>query len=214
MGSSTSRVAPVVHQLVSGFRASVDSILLSRSLDCKNGTSLLDVGCGVGTASIYAAFNRENVRVTAIDINRDAIELAKQNYAVNSVVADVICADISKTAFLGERFDYVITNPPFFQKHEGRVSLSKGQAKHEDVQLSTWIAFCTKHLKPKGVFAIIHLPERLYDILQALPKYVGGITVTPIAFKHHDDAKRIILTAQHSSSKKLIIRQSLLSYNN
>ncbi len=213
MDSSTSHVAPVVHQLVSGFRASVDSILLSGSLDCRDGTSLLDVGCGVGTASIYAAFNRKNVRVTAIDVSRDAVELAKRNYTGNNIVANVVCADISKTAFLGERFDYVITNPPFFKKHEGRVSLSKGQAKHEDVQLSTWITFCIKHLKPKGVFTIIHLPERLYDILQALPKYVGGITITPIAFKHHDNAKRIILTAQHSSSKKLTIRQSLLSCN-
>lgn len=197
-----------IKQLSDGFRASIDSILLARSVHIKSGMAILDVGCGVGSASILAAYGVDSVHVTAIDIDEAATKLAAENYQANGINAKVICNDVSDFPLTGERFDAVITNPPFFKPGTGRKSPLKSIARHENVELSTWISFCIKRLKPNGRFYIIHTSDRIQDILVALHayhSYVGGITIEPISFKQNADPKRVIITAQHSSKTPPII---------
>ncbi len=47
---------------------------------------LLEVGCGIGTD--LARFARGGARVTGIDLSQTAIDLARQNFALNNLTAD------------------------------------------------------------------------------------------------------------------------------
>ena len=184
------------------------NVLLNSLEDLSRYKKVLDVGCGVGSASILAAYGVDSVHVTAIDIDEAATKLAAENYQANGINAKVICNDVSDFPLTGERFDAVITNPPFFKPGTGRKSPLKSIARHENVELSTWISFCIKRLKPNGRFYIIHTSDRIQDILVALHayhSYVGGITIEPISFKQNADPKRVIITAQHSSKTPPII---------
>ena len=51
----------------------------------KEGEIVIDMFAGVGPFSILIARKRENVKVYAIDVNPDAVELLKRNVAVNRV---------------------------------------------------------------------------------------------------------------------------------
>lgn len=62
-------------------------VLLS-SFPFKEGEHLLEIGCGVGTLSIYSAKNHNN-KVVAVDINPYAVSLCKKNSIQNNVTQSV-----------------------------------------------------------------------------------------------------------------------------
>ena len=85
------------------------SQVLLNSLDLEDGKTLLDVGCGYGPLGISLA-KVQGVKVTMIDINSRAIDLAKQNAERNQVDADIFQSNIYES--VTGKFDYVISNPP------------------------------------------------------------------------------------------------------
>lgn len=85
------------------------SQVLLNSLDLEAGKTLLDVGCGYGPLGISLA-KVQGVKVTMIDINSRAIDLAKQNAERNKVDADIFQSNIYES--VSGKFDYVISNPP------------------------------------------------------------------------------------------------------
>lgn len=196
---------PNIQQLATGFKYSVDSLVLADSVDVHEGASVLDVGSGVGTASIYAVYGIADVKVTAVEIDELAANLAILNYRNNNIMADVHCANFAEFNFNGQRFDYVITNPPFYRPTDGRVSSAKGYANHEMIPLGSWVKLCLKRVKPRGIFSIIHTVDRLGDILSAINRSCWGITVTPISFQATQLPKRISITAENGSRKKLVL---------
>lgn len=78
------------------------------------GASVLDLGCGSGTGSIASAKRAE--KVTAVDINPEAVRCTKINAALNNVEDKVraLQSDLFD-ALEGERFDVILFNPPFYR---------------------------------------------------------------------------------------------------
>ncbi len=70
---------------------------------------VLDLGCGYGPIGIIVT-DKKRCNVTMTDVNRRAIELARENSSMNRVKPKIITSD-GFTAIKGE-FDYIITNPP------------------------------------------------------------------------------------------------------
>lgn len=201
-------IIPQIKQLDVGFRGSVDSLILAHGVKLSENMTVLDVGSGVGTASIHAAYGVHNVKVTAIDIDKQACDLAIANYKHNNISADVYCANFVDFQFNGARFDYVITNPPFYRATEGRISPFRGQASHETIPLKLWVQLCLKRVKPHGIFVIIQTVDRLAEILSEINDSRWGITVTPITFRANQLPKRILIAAENGSHKKLTLNNA------
>ena len=73
-------------------------------------TLFLDVGCGSGIVSMCAA--RAGARVTAVDINPEAVRCTLANAEQHALKIDVRSGDLFSS--LGnERFDIISWNPPF-----------------------------------------------------------------------------------------------------
>ncbi len=70
---------------------------------------VLDLGCGYGPIGIVIA-DKKHCDVTMTDINKRAIELARENATMNRVKPKILISD-GFTA-IKAKFDYVITNPP------------------------------------------------------------------------------------------------------
>ncbi len=77
------------------------------------GMLALDLGCGSGVVSVFAA--RRGARVIAADINPAAVRCARLNALLNGVEAQV---EAREGDLFGpvedDKFDLVIFNPPFF----------------------------------------------------------------------------------------------------
>jgi release factor glutamine methyltransferase len=89
-----------------------DTFLLAENLDTRRGERVLELGTGCGLLAILAT--QAGAQVVATDINPAALECARAN-AVAHGVADRIdfrFGDLFEPV-VGERFDFVIFNPPY-----------------------------------------------------------------------------------------------------
>ena len=74
------------------------------------GGSLLDVGTGTGILAIGAALLAENSRIVAIDLDPLAVEVAKENIAINRVENRIEILEGEAKDFAGQTFDVVVAN--------------------------------------------------------------------------------------------------------
>lgn len=76
--------------------------------------TFLELGCGSGIVSLYAA--SKGAMVTATDINKIAVELLKIAAKNNNLELDVLYSDLFEN-IKHLHFDYIIINPPYYPKN-------------------------------------------------------------------------------------------------
>lgn len=200
----------------SGYRAGIDPLFLSASLHPKAEEKVLDVGCGVGTASIALACRYPYAKITGIEIQENLVDLALRNVQTNCftdqveiVRGDLLCPPpLLKT----HTFDQVMTNPPYYEDRRTQPSPIPGktQANTETVDLGKWIKFCLKMLKPKGIFTMIHRAERLSEILSHLDSRAGDLVVYPLWPRLNKPARRIIIQARKNVGGELRLAHGIV----
>jgi len=72
---------------------------------------VLDIGCGWGPIAIAAALAAPDVRVTAVDVNERALDLARRN-AATAGVGDRVRVSQPSVVPANETFDTIWSNPP------------------------------------------------------------------------------------------------------
>lgn len=85
---------------------------LIEAMDIPHDAEVLDVGCGYGPIGLAAARLAAKGHVTMIDVNSRAVELAKENAAVNGVNNITVLESDLFSALEDRKFDVVLTNPP------------------------------------------------------------------------------------------------------
>lgn len=183
-----------------GYRAGADPVFLAAAVDYKRDQTVLDLGCGVGTAMLCLLAREPGASVTGLEIQSALAELARRNIAENGNVAEVIEGDVGNMpATLRQRsFDHVMSNPPFFSAGAGTNARSSQRdlGRHENMSLSAWIEFGLKRLKPGGTFTMVNRIERLPDTMSALADRVGDIRLLPLAARASRPAKLFVLSAK------------------
>jgi len=87
--------------------------LLSEQMSIPAGASVLDLGCGAGVLGLLAATRSDAGRVLLLDADAEAVRCTQRALDVRGVPnAEARCSDVSEAA-ADERFDVVVTNPPF-----------------------------------------------------------------------------------------------------
>jgi len=71
---------------------------------------LLDVGTGTGILAIAAALLQPGSRITAIDIDPQAVAVARENAAINNVSSSIEIIEGGPRDFTGRGFDMVVAN--------------------------------------------------------------------------------------------------------
>ncbi len=74
---------------------------------------VLDLGCGWGAVGVAAAKACPRGQVILTDVNRRAVRLARQNLARNRVANAEVRVGPFFEPVAGERFDVIVTNPPY-----------------------------------------------------------------------------------------------------
>lgn len=196
-----------VAQPKQGYRAATDPVFLAACVPARAGQSVLDVGCGVGAAALCLGARVPDLRLTGIELQSSYAELARENATRNQMVLQVENADLSQLSptFRQQSFDHVMTNPPFFVpdnlSHPDGVG--KQTAHVETMVLEKWIKHALRRLHPKGTFTIVHLADRLPEILRGLSGPCGALRVLPIAPREGRAAKRVIVQGVKTAKSPL-----------
>ena len=206
-----------LRQPVSGYRVAIDPVLLAAAVPATAADTILDIGCGVGAAALCLGARVSGCRITGIDRQRDLIELARDNIALNDMTARMtaVAGDLLQPIPQLEpnSFSHVIANPPFLEA--SRASLSPHPAKvaadiEGDADLPAWVDFALSMVRPKGGLTFIHRADRLADLLAALSGRAGEIIVFPLWPGEGKQAKRVIVQARKGVASPLRLMAGLV----
>ncbi|MEM7472323.1 MAG: methyltransferase [Pseudomonadota bacterium] len=203
-----------IRQPKHGYRAATDPVFLAAACPAEPGDSVLDLGCGVGTAGLCLA-RRIDVTITGLEIQSDYAALARLNAAENHVDMHIEEGDLADmpAPLRDKSFDHVITNPPFFAHGTKAENAGRARARQEDVDLATWIDSALRRLKPKGWLTLILTIERLPEVIVALNGRAASLKIKPLAARQNRPAGRFLMRARKGSrgatslSNPLILHQ-------
>ena len=192
----------IVRQPKNGYRAGIDPVLLAASIQAKSGESILEIGCGVGVASLCLAQRIDGLQIMGLEIVPQIAQLARDNARENRLVIKVLTGDIAHmpSNLRNLQFDHVMANPPYFDRSRGSeaTSILKESSKGEHTPLSAWTQAAGRRVKPKGFVHFIFRTERLPELLQALPSNLGSVEVVPLVPRSQKPSGLMILSARKS----------------
>jgi tRNA1Val (adenine37-N6)-methyltransferase len=185
-------------QPISGYRAATDPVLLAAAVGAKAGQSVLDLGCGAGTASLCLGVRVPGVVLTGLEVQQAYADLARRNALRNDMAFDVVDGDLANLpAVLKRGFDHVIANPPYYAPN-GTPSANAGRdtALRVETPIAAWVDCAARRLSPSGWLTMILATDCLPEALSACLGRLGSIAVLPLAARAGQPGLRVILQAR------------------
>ncbi|MEQ8747167.1 methyltransferase [Pyruvatibacter sp.] len=200
-----------------GFRAGLDTVMLSAACPARPGERVIEPGCGPGVAALCLA-SRTGAHVLGVEIEHSALALAAKNADRNNLadVMTLVEADVTAkgsvleaVGLVPESCDHAIANPPFLT--ESNASVPPGDARARALAgpqnlLDAWVKFATRMVKPGGTLTFINRADRLAEMLATLDGRAGGTQIFPLWPAPPDSGKpasRIIVQATKGSRAPL-----------
>jgi tRNA1(Val) A37 N6-methylase TrmN6 len=202
-----------------GFRAGLDSVLLGAAI-AAGSSSLLDLGCGVGTAALVALAHNTALAATLVDQNAEMLALARTNVDANGFAGRVtlIQTDVAgkgstrrAAGLLDNAYATVIANPPFFDAQGGTLAANdaRADARHMSAEsLDLWVKTAAGAAASGGEVIFIYPVESLSPLLSAFAARFGAITILPLAPRAGEAVTRVLVRAIKGSRAPLTMLAS------
>ena len=214
-----------VFETKAGHQSGTDAVLLAACLPDQAGGLLLDLGCGSGVVGLGVAARCKGLKVQLADLDADMVALARHNILhnglggrVTAIQADVLAPFAVRDAQgLGaDLADFILSNPPFHPA--GRVQTSPVEPRArahvlDDDGMRQWVKTLHTTLKPKGRFAMIHRPDMLPLLLEAMQGRFGALHIRPVHGKAGRPATRILLSGVKGSRAPLSLHEPLVLHD-
>jgi len=161
-------------QSESEFCFSLDAVLLAHFATVRLGAQAVDLGTGTGVIALLLT-TRGAGHVSGVEFSPSMAAMATRSVMLNRLQdkVEIIHGDLCKIKELlpsGE-CDLVVSNPPYRPVGGGFISPNDrvAMAKHEvTATLQDVVNSARQLLKTRGRFAMVHLPERMSEILVAM----------------------------------------------
>lgn len=203
------------------FNFSLDTVLLANFCTITKDVKKI-VDFGTNNAAIPLILSRRtNKPIIGVEIQKEAVELAKKNITLNSLdnQIKIVHSDIKEFVNDSIKVGLVVCNPPFFKVDEDS-NLNDNEfltiARHEiKINLEEIIKSAAKILDNRGKFAMVHRPQRMIEILNLMQKY--DIEPKRIKFvypKYNKESHILLVEGIYKGKKGLKIEPPLYAHNN
>ena len=203
------------------FNFSLDTVLLANFCTITKDVKKI-VDFGTNNAAIPLILSRRtNKPIIGVEIEKEAVELAKKNITLNSLdnQIKIVHSDIKEFVNDSIKVGLVVCNPPFFKVDEDS-NLNDNEfltiARHEiKINLEEIIKSAAKILDNRGKFAMVHRPQRMIEILNLMQKY--DIEPKRIKFvypKYNKESHILLVEGIYKGKKGLKIEPPLYAHNN
>lgn len=177
-----------------GFRAGHDTVLLAAAVPL--GRKVLELGSGVGIASLCYACRVPDAEVHGIEIDPELVAIATDNAARNAVADRVrfSVGDARALAASASDFDQVFFNPPFHSP-EGTASGNPAldRAKRDwDSAIAAWTKSALGAVCRHGSVTAILRSDRVQDMIAAAANH--AVIVFPLIPRLGAAPKRVVVS--------------------
>lgn len=194
-------------------KVGTDGVLLGAWTMVQNAHRILDIGTGTGlVALMLAQRSLPEAAILALEVDEAATRQAKGNVA-NSPWKDrieVLQKDF-KLYQSSEKFDVIVSNPPYFVGSLGCPDSQRNTARHNDsLTYEELLQGVAGLLSPKGEFTIVlpsDVAERTKEI--AIDCGLHGIRQLDVSTKPGGKPKRSLIA--FSFSEQACLREELLT---
>ena len=149
-----------------------------------NEIKILDIGTGSGCIAITLNKLLDNSRVTAVDISKNALDVARENSKINNTDVNFIESDVFSD--INDKYDVIISNPPYISYDEDIMDVVYNNEPHmalyaDDNGLYFYdkiLRECRKYLNDRFLIAFEIGYKQGNDILNIINKYFDNVNIS------------------------------------
>lgn len=204
-----------------GYRFSIDAVLLAYHAAARPGDRVLDLGTGCGIIPMIMASRLAELRIYAVEVQRELAELAAANVRQNQLTdrIDVLSTDMKllRPPMISGPCDLVVSNPPYRRSGSGRVNPNsqRALARHEiKASLSDVLQTTRRMLRTAGRFVTIFTAERTADILSQMRiERIEPKMIRMIHSRRDAEARLILVEGLKGGRPGLSVASPLILYD-
>lgn len=216
-----------IFQYNDSFKFSLDSILLAEFVDqLKSNYNVLDL-CTGNCAVPLILSTKMLCNYDAIEIQEDIYNLGLKSIKYNKLEQNIKIYNFDAKEIdkqIKKKYDIITCNPPYFKvnntsyiNQNEKLSIARHEIK---ITLEDIFKIATSYLNPGGVLYLVHVPERLDEIIHLGFKYdISVKKVQLVQTKKDKDPSLVLIKAIRNSKtgikvKKIVNIEGKETYKN
>jgi tRNA1Val (adenine37-N6)-methyltransferase len=164
-----------VIQSKTGYRFSLDALLLAHFTSVRGKERVVDLGTGNGVVALILAAREPSAEVVGVEIQPEMAARAARSAALNDLTGRVaiVQGDVraAERLFPAGSFDVAVANPPYRRLASGRINPNgeKRVARHEiKAKLRDFLRAGAYLLRRGGRSSVVYPAARMADLIYAL----------------------------------------------
>jgi tRNA1Val (adenine37-N6)-methyltransferase len=209
-----------VIQSRTGYRFSIDALLLADFVTARKHDRVIDLGAGNGVVAFILASLHPSLKLTGLEFQPEMARRAVRGAALNRLSdrVSIVEGDVRAAGrlFHAESFDAAVCNPPYRRAASGRINPDpeKRLARHEiKADLADFIRAAARLLRRGGKMALVYPATRTVDLLHRMRE--GGIEPKRLRLVHsYEDSGAALVLAEgvKGGSSEIKIMPALIVY--
>lgn len=209
-----------VKQGRSGYRFSIDAVMLADFAGPLSSEKVLDLGTGCGIIPLVLFFRYEGISIHGVEIQPELARIADENICDNRMRdrVRIHCCDMKQISreLISGPADVVICNPPFHQVVSGRLNPNRQRAiaRHEiTITLSDIVETADRMLHDGGRFLTVFPVGRMADMLcQMRRRGVEPKILRMVHPKENGPAKLFLVEGKKGGQPGLLVPPPLVLF--
>lgn len=217
----------LVQPATGAHRSGVDATILAASIPDGFAGRLADLGAGAGAAAFCVLDRCPEASATLYEKSPLMAACARAGLALEGNGhlrdrAEIVGADVSldgkareAAGFPRDLFDWVIANPPFNDPRDRATPKAEKAGAHvmEPDLLMRWIKTACAIARPGSGLSLIARPQSIVEILEAMKRRYGAVTVLPVHPRPSKPAIRIVVTGTKGSRRQMELAPPLFLHD-
>ena len=178
-----------INQENAAMKVCTDACLFGAFIPIKNHKNALDIGAGTGLLSLMLCQKSSELKITAVELDEHAILDAKQNISesIFKNQIELIHSSIQDfTKETEEKFDLIVTNPPFFQNNLASPDEKRNKALHASTLSFEELSASISQLITSKGDAWVLLPPFEMELFQKIAEKASLFLNKKVEIKHNE----------------------------